>query len=76
VVVLQALPADAATVRTRWLRHPALRSIARILTHGLPDGRFMELNGSGHGTYAERPDEFTRAVTAFATEPHPAAGPH
>jgi 3-oxoadipate enol-lactonase len=53
--------------------HPALRSIARVLARGLPDARFVELLGSGHVTYAERPDEFARAVVAFATELQPAA---
>jgi pimeloyl-ACP methyl ester carboxylesterase len=47
--------------------HPALRSIARILARGLPDARLVELHGSGHVTYAERPDEFADAVAAFAT---------
>jgi len=48
--------------------HPALRAIASTLVRALPDSRFVELAGSGHVTYAERPDEFARAVTAFATE--------
>ena len=37
------------------------------------DARFVELHGSGHVTYAERPDEFARAVAAFATELQPTA---
>jgi pimeloyl-ACP methyl ester carboxylesterase len=28
----------------------------------------VELHGSGHVTYAERPDEFADAVAAFATD--------
>jgi pimeloyl-ACP methyl ester carboxylesterase len=52
--------------------HPGLRSIARVLARGLPDARFTELHGCGHVTYAERPDEFARAVAAFATEVRPA----
>lgn len=48
--------------------HPALQSIARVLARGLPDARFVELLGSGHVTYAERPDEFADAVVAFATD--------
>ncbi len=51
--------------------HPALRSIAAALARALPDARFVELEGSGHVTYAERPDEFARAVAAFATELNP-----
>jgi 3-oxoadipate enol-lactonase len=54
--------------------HPALRSIARVLANGLPDARFVELDGSGHVTYAERPDEFAHAVAAFATELQSAGG--
>jgi len=60
-----------ALVITGAESHPALRSIARILACGLPDARFVELHGSGHVTYAERPDEFARAVVAFSTELHP-----
>ena len=48
--------------------HPALRAIAAALVRALPDARFVELAGSGHVTYAERPDEFARAVAAFVTE--------
>lgn len=48
--------------------HPALRAIATTLARALPDARFAELAGSGHVTYAERPDEFAQAVAAFAAE--------
>ena len=48
--------------------HPALRAIAARLVRALPDARFAELDGSGHVTYAERPDDFARAVAAFAAE--------
>lgn len=48
--------------------HPALRAIAATLARALPDARFVELDGSGHVTYAERPDPFARAVAAFAGE--------
>ena len=48
--------------------HPALRAIATTLARALPDARFVELAGSGHVTYAERPDQFARAVAAFATQ--------
>ncbi|QRI75181.1 MULTISPECIES: alpha/beta hydrolase [Rhodococcus] len=48
--------------------HPSLRSIARQLAAALPDARFVELEGSGHVTYAERPDEFADAASSFATE--------
>ncbi|MDQ0383005.1 alpha/beta fold hydrolase [Amycolatopsis thermophila] len=65
---------DAATIALPCLvlagttSHPALRAIASTLARALVDARFVELEGSGHVTYAERPDEFARAVAAFATE--------
>lgn len=48
--------------------HPAFHSVARRLAAALPDARFMEVGGSGHVTYAERPDAFFTAVSAFAAE--------
>ena len=48
--------------------HPAPRAITAALARALPSARFIELAGSGHVTYAERPDEFTQAVAAFATQ--------
>src|SRR5439155_22497711 len=44
--------------------HPGLHDAARNLARGLPDARFTELD-CGHVTYAERPDQFARAVAAF-----------
>lgn len=48
--------------------HPALRAIAATLARALPDARLAELEGSGHVTYVERPDEFAAAVGGFAAE--------
>lgn len=65
---------DVATIELPCLvlagtvSHPALRAIAATLARALPDARFVELDGSGHVTYAERPDRFARAVAAFAGE--------
>ena len=62
------------TIKLPWLiiagtqSHPALQSIAATLVRCLPDARFVELDGSGHVTYAEEPQIFARAVAAFATE--------
>ena len=45
---------------------------ADTLARALPHARLRTLAGSGHVTYAERPDAFATAVTAFAaciTEP-------
>ena len=47
--------------------HPALRTGARTLAGWLPDARYLELD-CGHVTYAEQPEQFARAVAAFATE--------
>jgi 3-oxoadipate enol-lactonase len=71
---LDVTPADLAGVTTPTLvlagstSHPAFGSIARRLAAALPDARLVELEGSGHVTYAERPDDFARAVAAFAAE--------
>jgi pimeloyl-ACP methyl ester carboxylesterase len=71
---LDVTPGDLATVTVPALviggdsSHPALRSIARRLADAMADARFIELTDCGHVTYAERPDAFTRAVTAFAAE--------
>lgn len=52
--------------------HPALRAAARTLAAWLPNARYLELE-CGHVTYAERPEQFARAVAAFASELAPAA---
>lgn len=70
----QLAPEDAATIQLPCLviagtrSHPALLAIAATLSCALPDARFVELDGSGHVTYAERPNEFARAVATFAAE--------
>lgn len=46
--------------------HPTLQRIARIIAGAIPGCRFVELSGSGHVTYYERPAEFAAAVTSFA----------
>ncbi|HEU5002532.1 MAG TPA: alpha/beta hydrolase [Actinomycetota bacterium] len=46
--------------------HPALQALARRLADVLPEARWVALAGSGHVTYAERPDAFARAVAGFA----------
>ena len=48
--------------------HPSFRAVAHRLAAALPDVRFVELEGSGHVTYAERPDQFETAVRVFADE--------
>lgn len=46
--------------------HPALRRIAQIVADAIPGSRSVELEGSGHVTYYERPAEFAAAVRSFA----------
>ena len=41
------------------------RAIAATLARNLPRAELVELAGSGHVTYAERPDEFAMAVRRF-----------
>lgn len=71
---LRVAPADLARlavpalVLAGELSHPTLRAVARRLAGALPDARFVELAGSGHVTYAERPDDFAVALAAFAGE--------
>ena len=48
--------------------HATFGSIAHRLAAALPDSRLVEIEGSGHVTYAERPDDFAAAVSAFAAE--------
>ena len=71
---LDTTPADLAAIALPALvlsgseSHPSFRSVAHQLAAALPDARFVELEESGHVTYAERPDEFENAVRVFATE--------
>jgi 3-oxoadipate enol-lactonase len=44
----------------------AFRDIASILAESMPHARLLELQGSGHVTYFERPAEFAAAVESFA----------
>lgn len=45
---------------------PLFRHVSAILAESLPDARLVELAGSGHVTYFERPAEFAAAVESFA----------
>jgi len=48
------------------LSHPVFREIARVLANHIPGAELVELAGSGHVTYAEKPEEFAAAVRDFA----------
>lgn len=45
---------------------PLFRSVADMLARHIPGARLVELEGSGHVTYAEKPEEFAAAVMEFA----------
>jgi 3-oxoadipate enol-lactonase len=74
----QISPADLAQIRVPCLvirgsqSDPGLRAIAGILAEGIPSATLLELAGSGHVTYAERPAEFASAVESFASTVQPA----
>lgn len=44
---------------------PGLRHIAGVLAESIPRAKLVELAGSGHVTYFERPAEFAAAVGTF-----------
>jgi pimeloyl-ACP methyl ester carboxylesterase len=46
--------------------HPMLRTIAATLAEYIPHANLLELQGSGHVTYAEKPEEFATSVESFA----------
>lgn len=45
--------------------HPLLRRVARVLADNIPSAQWYELQGSGHVTYAEKPEEFARSVREY-----------
>jgi pimeloyl-ACP methyl ester carboxylesterase len=47
---------------------PFHRSIVRRMAAALPAARHVELEDCGHVTYLEQPDQFERAVAAFAAD--------
>jgi pimeloyl-ACP methyl ester carboxylesterase len=57
-----------ALVITGSRSHPSFRAVASDLGAAWTDVRVVELEGSGHVTYAERPDAFAEAVAAFLAE--------
>ncbi|MBI4277867.1 MAG: alpha/beta hydrolase [Armatimonadetes bacterium] len=67
----QITPNDLSNTQTPCLvirgseSHPFLRHVAELLVRALPHARLLELAGAGHVTYAEKPEEFARAVTEF-----------
>ncbi len=64
--------ADLAQIRVPCLMvrgsesEPLLRTITGILAEVIPGAQLVELQDSGHVTYAEKPGEFAAAVIEFA----------
>lgn len=67
----QVTPDDLARIQTPCLiirgseSMPLLRRIAGVLAEHIPNNQFIELQGSGHVTYFEKPVEFAAAVMTF-----------
>ena len=65
-------PADLACVDVPTLilhgdlSHPMFPAVARVLAEAVSHARLRQIVGSGHVTYAERPDDFARAVAELA----------
>jgi pimeloyl-ACP methyl ester carboxylesterase len=47
--------------------HPMFHAITSTLAATMPYAQLLELQGSGHVTYAEKPEEFATAVELFAS---------
>lgn len=46
--------------------HPFLQATPRVLAASVPSAQLIEISHCGHVTYAEQPDVFAAAVSAFA----------
>jgi 3-oxoadipate enol-lactonase len=46
--------------------HPVLRRVARVIADAMPYATLVEIEGIGHVTYAEAPDEFARIVRQWS----------
>jgi pimeloyl-ACP methyl ester carboxylesterase len=61
-------PAELARMETRCAivsgsrSHPVLRRVAAVIAAAMPNAEAAEIEGIGHVTYAEAPDEFARIV--------------
>ena len=67
----QVSPSDLTHIRTPCLAVrgseslPIFRSVIGILADNMPNCQLVELEGSGHVTYFEKPTEFASAVRTF-----------
>jgi 3-oxoadipate enol-lactonase len=46
--------------------HPVLRRVAKMIADAMPQAMLVEIEGIGHVTYAEAPDEFARIVRQWS----------
>ena len=53
--------------------HPVLRRVARVIADAMPHATLVEIEGIGHVTYAEAPDEFARIVRQWSGVSAPGA---
>jgi pimeloyl-ACP methyl ester carboxylesterase len=69
----QITPADLEAIRVPSLivrgseTHPMFHAISATLAATIPHAQLLELQGSGHVTYAEMPEEIATAVELFAS---------
>jgi pimeloyl-ACP methyl ester carboxylesterase len=52
----------SVTMVTGTISHPVLQRVASTIAANLPNGHLVAMQGVGHVTYAEAPDEFARTV--------------
>jgi pimeloyl-ACP methyl ester carboxylesterase len=69
----QITPVDLEAIRVPSLimrgseSHPMFHAITSTLAATIPHAQLLELQGSGHVTYAEKPQEFATAVESFVS---------
>lgn len=69
----QISPADLTQIRVPCLivrgseSLPMFREVTDVLAKNIPGAHLVELEGSGHVTYAEKPEAFAAAVLSFAS---------
>ena len=69
----QLQPADLAEITVPILfvhgdlSHSMFPAVVRVLAGGVMCAQLRQITESGHVTYAERPDDFSDAVTEFVT---------
>ena len=74
----QVSPTDLTHIRVPCLivrgseSMPVFRAVADVLAENIPGARLVELEGSGHVTYAEKPEAFAAEVLSFASTLHAA----